>query len=225
MSESLTFESRPLFSLTEESQPSAIISESLTPTVILEPGLTTENVVKAKSKLSCPLCREEVSGMVVVDAAHSFMNTKPSEVDPERQRDWRRMERQRDFGDLLSTHRSAFGEDRAEDIRRVLSTEGGGVGLTLFFHVLVYTSRHSLRRSSLSGGSPARAEVTVRRRLTLFFHVLINPSGHSLKRSSSSGGSLARTEVTVRRISTARLIGKIYDGESRDDDNESSDGV
>nr|GEY31694.1 hypothetical protein [Tanacetum cinerariifolium] len=169
MSESLTSESRPLFSLTEESQPSAIISESLTPTVILEPGLTTENVVKAKSKLSCPLCREEVSGMVVVDAAHSFMNTKSR----------------------------TFGEDRAKDITRVLSTEGGGVGLTLFFHVLVYPSRHSLRRSSLSGGSPARAEVTVRR----------------------------RAEVTVMRISTARLIGKIYDGESRDDENESSDGV
>nr|GEZ99246.1 hypothetical protein [Tanacetum cinerariifolium] len=91
--------------------------------------------------------------------------------------------------DLLSTLRSAFGEDHAEDITRVLSTEGGGVGLTLFFHVLVNPSGHSLRRSSLSGGSPARAEVTVRRR------------------------------------STARLIGEIYDGESIDDDNESSDGV
>nr|GEY31693.1 hypothetical protein [Tanacetum cinerariifolium] len=132
MSESLTSESRPSFSLTEESQPSAIISESLTPTVILEPGMTTENVVKAKSKLSCPLCRGEVNGTVVVDAACSFMNTKsrgcasetcdfsgtyadlrkharnvhpfsrPSEADPERRRDWRRMERQRDFGDLLS---------------------------------------------------------------------------------------------------------------------------
>ncbi|GJW95419.1 pentatricopeptide repeat-containing protein [Tanacetum coccineum] len=219
MSESLTSESRPSYSLTEESQPSATIPESLTPTVILEPSPTTENIVKAKSKLSCPLCRGEVNGTVVVDAARSFMNTKsrscasetcdfsgtyadlrkharnvhpfarPSEADPERQEDWRRMERQRDIGDLLSTLRSAFGEDRAEDITRVLSTEGGGVGLTLFFHVLVYPSGHSSRRSSLSGGSPARAEVTVRRRLR------------------------------------ARLFGESYDDESSDDDNESSDGV
>nr|GFB96761.1 hypothetical protein [Tanacetum cinerariifolium] len=48
---------------------------------------------------------------------------------------------------------------------------------------------------------------------------------HSLRRSSLSGGSPARAEVTVRRRSTARLVGEIYDGESRDDDNESSDGV
>nr|GEY73164.1 hypothetical protein [Tanacetum cinerariifolium] len=153
---------------------------------------------------------------------HPF--ARPSEADPERQRDWRRMERQMDFGDLLSTLRSAFGEDRAEDITRVLSTAGGGVGLTLFMHVLVYPSRQGLRRSSLSGGSPARAEVTVRRRLTLFFHILVYPSGHSL-RSSFSRGSPARVEVTVMRRSTVRLIGEIYDGESRDDDNESSDGV
>nr|GFB85472.1 hypothetical protein [Tanacetum cinerariifolium] len=99
------------------------------------------------------------------------------------------------------------------------------VGLTLFFYVLVYPLGHSLRRSSLSGGSPVRAEVAVRRRLSLFFHVLVNPSGHSLRRSSLSGGSPARAEVTVRRRSTTRLIGEIYDGESRDDDNKSSNGV
>ncbi|GKF34231.1 gypsy type transposase, partial [Tanacetum coccineum] len=71
MSESLTSESRPSYSLTEESQPSATIPESLTPTVILEPSPTTENIVKAKSKLSCPLCRGEVNDTVVVDAARS----------------------------------------------------------------------------------------------------------------------------------------------------------
>lgn len=34
---------------------------------------------------------------------------RPSEADPDRQRDWRRMERQRDIGDLLSGIRSALG--------------------------------------------------------------------------------------------------------------------
>nr|GFA05494.1 hypothetical protein [Tanacetum cinerariifolium] len=138
MSGSLTSKSRPSFSLIEEIQPSAIISESLTPIVITETSLTTENVVKAKSKLLCPLCSREVNGTVVVDAARSFMNTKlrscasetcdfsgtyadlrkharnvhlfarPLEVDPERQRDWRRMERQRDFRDLLSESSSHY---------------------------------------------------------------------------------------------------------------------
>ncbi|XP_031491658.1 uncharacterized protein LOC116258594 [Nymphaea colorata] len=89
-------------------------------------------------KLSCPLCRGEINGWIVVESARRFMNTKtrscaqesctysgtysdlrkharhehplarPSEVDPDRQRDWRRLERQRDLGDVLSTIRSAM---------------------------------------------------------------------------------------------------------------------
>lgn len=36
-------------------------------------------------------------------------SVRPSEADPERQRDWRRMEQQRDIGDLVSTMQSAMG--------------------------------------------------------------------------------------------------------------------
>lgn len=219
MSASLTSESRPSVSLTEESQPSATIPESLSSTVILEPGPTTENLVKAKSKLACPLCRGEINGSVVVDAARLFMNTKsrscasetcdfsgtyadlrkharivhpfarPSEADPERQRDWCRMERQRNLGDLLSTLRSAIGEDRDEDSTSALSIDGDGLGLTVFFHILVVRS-----------------------------------PGFSSRRSSLSGASRDRAQVTVRRRSSTRLWGESYDGESRDEDNESSDG-
>ncbi|GJV29162.1 hypothetical protein Tco_1385610 [Tanacetum coccineum] len=90
-----------------------------------------------------------------------------------------------DIGDLLSTLRSAIGEDRDEDITSALSLDGGGLGL-LIFQILVYRPGKSSRRSSLSGGS------------------------------------LARAQVTGRLRSRTHLFGESYDGESRDDDNESS---
>ncbi|KAI5071858.1 hypothetical protein GOP47_0014109 [Adiantum capillus-veneris] len=88
--------------------------------------------------LLCPLCRGKVNSWLVIDGARKFLNGKsrscsqetctfsgnyeelraharcehptarPSEVDPARQRDWRRMERQRDMGDVLSSIRSAM---------------------------------------------------------------------------------------------------------------------
>ncbi|XP_051224894.1 uncharacterized protein [Lolium perenne] len=89
-------------------------------------------------KLACPLCRGPVSHWTKDYDARKFMNSKaractmeacefkgaysqlrkharedhpairPTEVDPDRQRDWRRMEQQRDMGDLLSMVRSGF---------------------------------------------------------------------------------------------------------------------
>ncbi|KAL3678561.1 hypothetical protein R1sor_021517 [Riccia sorocarpa] len=88
--------------------------------------------------LLCPLCRGKVFGWKVVEAARHQLNRKPrscaqescsfsgtykelreharavhptarpSDIDPARQRDWRRLERQRDLGDVLSTIRSAM---------------------------------------------------------------------------------------------------------------------
>ncbi|XP_008779164.2 uncharacterized protein LOC103698893 [Phoenix dactylifera] len=84
------------------------------------------------TKLSCPLCRGLVTGWTVVEPARRFLNAKirscsmescgftgvygelrkharkehpsvrPSEVDPERQRDWQRLEQQHDLRDLIS---------------------------------------------------------------------------------------------------------------------------
>ncbi|KVI01302.1 uncharacterized protein LOC112500218 isoform X1 [Cynara cardunculus var. scolymus] len=200
---------------TEETPVIITESEPLLPNLIPESSLTSET--EDKSKLVCPLCRGQVNGWVVVEAARIFMNTKsrscasetcdfsgtytdlrkharlvhplvrPSEADPERQRDWRRMERQRDLGDLLSTLQSSIGEDRNEDSTSSLSFDEGG-WLTVFFLIRVFRPGNSSRSGSWSGTSRARAQVTVRRRL--------------------------RT----------RLWGESYDGESRDDDNESSDG-
>lgn len=88
--------------------------------------------------LKCPLCRGRVDGWRVVDAARAHLNHKarscsqesclftgtyeelrvharsehplarPSEVDPERLRDWRRLEHQRNLGDVLSSIRAAM---------------------------------------------------------------------------------------------------------------------
>lgn len=83
--------------------------------------------------LLCPLCRGKVEGWKVIQSAREHLNHKvrscaqeacpflgtyeelrvharrehpfarPSEVDPDRQRDWRRLERRRDLGDVMST--------------------------------------------------------------------------------------------------------------------------
>ncbi|XP_078428039.1 uncharacterized protein LOC144700510 [Wolffia australiana] len=95
--------------------------------------------------LMCPLCRGPVKSWIVVSAARAFMNSKardcslesckfsgaygelrkhartehsaerPSDANPQRQRDWTRMERQRDIGDLLSTIQPLFFDGRNED--------------------------------------------------------------------------------------------------------------
>nr|AVY91641.1 hypothetical protein Shy3280Sca002_102 [Saccharum hybrid cultivar SP80-3280] len=96
-------------------------------------------------QLSCPLCRGPVSDCIKDYDARRYMNTKvrsctmescefrgayqelrkharvehpaarPMEVDPERQRDWRRMEQQRDLGDLMSMLRSGFSSNIEDD--------------------------------------------------------------------------------------------------------------
>lgn len=144
-------------------------------------------------KLVCPLCRGEVKDWVVVEPARHFMNAKsrscssetcnftgsykdlrkharlehpaarPSEADPERQRNWRRLERQRDLGDLLSTLQSSFGEERADD--SILPIDDGS-WLTVFFLIRVFQPGSSPRSSSWSGTSRARAQLSIRRRST-----------------------------------------------------------
>ncbi|KAI5665224.1 hypothetical protein M9H77_24547 [Catharanthus roseus] len=144
-----------------------------------------------KPKLLCPLCRGQINGWIVVDSARRFMNAKsrscacetcdfagtytdlrkharqehplvrPTEADPERQRSWRRLEQQRDLGDLLSTLQSSFSEERSED-STIGFDEGGW--LTVFFLVRILRPGTSSRSNSWSGASRARAQVTIRRR-------------------------------------------------------------
>eukprot|EP01018_Ginkgo_biloba_P031532 Gb_16969 [translate_table: standard] len=97
-----------------------------------------EAPVNGGVELKCPLCRGTVSGWKVVEEARQYLNsktrscsrescsfsgtyeelrkharsdhptTRPSEIDPSRQRAWRHLEHQRDYGDVLSTIRSAM---------------------------------------------------------------------------------------------------------------------
>nr|XP_043628608.1 uncharacterized protein LOC122600032 [Erigeron canadensis] len=221
-------EGQPSAALTDEGQQSATSTDGqpsiplneagvLLPALIPEASLTTLNEDKLKAKLLCPLCRGEVNGWVVVDAARVFMNTKtrscasetcdffgtytdlrkharlvhplvrPSEADPERQRDWRRMERQRDLGDLLSTLQSSMGEERDEDNTSNFSLDEGGL-LTFFFLIRVF-----------------------------------RPGTRSRSRSWSET-SRDRPHMTVGREIRTRLWGENYSEVSRGVDNESSDG-
>lgn len=91
-----------------------------------------------KTSLKCPLCREDVLGQTVVEEARDYLNLKrrictrescsfvgnyrelrrharsvhprvrPAEVDPSRQRAWRRLEHQREHDDIVTAIRSAM---------------------------------------------------------------------------------------------------------------------
>lgn len=201
-----------------------------------------------KPKLLCPLCRGEITGWTVVEPARHFMNAKsrscscetcdftgmytdlrkharlahplvrPSEADPERQRNWRRLERQRDFEDLLSTLRSSFGEERGDN--SLIPIAEGGL-LTVLFLFRVFP-----RSSSWSGSSRVGAQVTIRRRSSRHW------GEESFDRDSGSGSrdddnndaasDLSRARArALRIIRRSRLRGE---ENSRDENNESSDG-
>ncbi|KAL3531136.1 hypothetical protein ACH5RR_010458 [Cinchona calisaya] len=97
----------------------------------------TENSSESMSNLRCPLCRGRVLGWKVVEEARRYLNLKhrscsgescsflgnyrelrrharrvhptarPADVDPSRQRAWRRLEGQREYDDIVSAIRSA----------------------------------------------------------------------------------------------------------------------
>ncbi|KAI4344093.1 hypothetical protein L6164_011363 [Bauhinia variegata] len=173
-------------------------------------------------KLVCPLCRGQIKEWKVVEAARRFMNDKPrscssetcnfsgkytdlrkharlehplvrpSEVDPERQRNWRRLERQRDLGDLLSTLQSSFEENRADE--GFLPIDDGGL-LAVFFLIL--------QPASVSRGSPgARLQMRIRRRSARFWGEnegeSASPSRDDDNESSDGGSGTWRRRVRRR---------------------------
>ncbi|GJR84389.1 putative transcription factor C2H2 family protein [Tanacetum coccineum] len=155
----------------------------------------------SKSSLKCPLCRGSVSGYEVVEEARQYLNLKhrscsqesctfsgtyrelrcharrahptarPSDVDPTRERAWRRLEHQREYGDIVSAIRSAmpgavmFGDyaiDNPENRERGLG-EGSNNGhwLTALFFFQMISSMDSPSADRRSG---ARARVPTRGR-------------------------------------------------------------
>ncbi|XP_010254336.1 PREDICTED: uncharacterized protein LOC104595337 [Nelumbo nucifera] len=153
-----------------------------------------------ETKLLCPLCRGKVNGWVVVEAARQFMNVKarscscetcdffgtyadlrkharlehplvrPTEVDPERQRNWRRLEQERDLGDVVSTIQSAFGDEMGNEY--VIPFSGR---LIVFLLYRVQNDPSASRSPSAasrirwqSGASRIRAQPRSRRQMTLW---------------------------------------------------------
>lgn len=189
---------------------------------------------QAETKLVCPLCRGHVTGWTVVDSARHFMNAKsrscacetcdfsgpytdlrkharlehpyvrPSEADPERQQNWRRLERQRDLGDLISTLQSSIGEERSDESALSSFDEGGW--LTVFFLIRVFRPGTSSRSSSWSGTSRARAQLTRRRSTRLWGETHERETG-SISRdddneSSDGGSSSWRPRERIRQRPT-----------------------
>ncbi|KAK1428463.1 hypothetical protein QVD17_17298 [Tagetes erecta] len=99
---------------------------------------TDASGLRSNSCLKCPLCRGKVAGWEVVEEVRKYLNLKsrscsrescsfsgsyrelrrharrthptarPSDVDPTRERAWRRLEHQREYGDIVSAIRSAM---------------------------------------------------------------------------------------------------------------------
>jgi hypothetical protein len=181
---------------------------------------------ETKSKLVCPLCRGHIKEWKVVEGARHFMNEKsrscscescnftgtytdlrkharvehpterPSAVDPERQRNWRRLERQRDLGDLLSTLQNSFGENRVDDGLGLAPIDDGGL-LAVFFLIL--------QPSSVSRGTTGtRLQMRIRRPSRLWGENYEAESGSAARddttNESSDGGSDNRRRRVRRRV-------------------------
>lgn len=201
-----------------------------------EEGTPTSCENRSPAKLFCPLCRGQIKEWIVVEPARCFMNAKarscscetcnftgcytdlrkharlehplvrPSEADPERQRNWRRLERQRDLGDLISTLQSSMGEDRVDD--SILPIDDGG-WLTVFFLIRVFRpSSSSSRSSSWSGGSRTRAQLRIRRRSSRLWgenyeeETTGSSSREEENESSDDGSESWRRRDRIRRRTT-----------------------
>lgn len=214
----------------EASEPTVTV----VPEEITAVGSPTSCEHQTPPKLVCPLCRGEIKEWIVVDDARRFMNAKsrscscetcnfsgtytdlrkharlehpqvrPSEADPERARNWRRLERQRDLGDLLSTLQSSMGDDRADE--SILPIDDGG-WLTVFFLIRVFRPGSASRSSSWSGTSRTRAQLSIRRRSTRLWGESYDEETGSSSReedneSSDDGSGPRRRSERLRQRTT-----------------------
>ncbi|XP_010241148.1 PREDICTED: uncharacterized protein LOC104585843 [Nelumbo nucifera] len=143
-----------------------------------------ESISNPSLNLKCPLCRGTVSGWKIVKEARQYLDlkqrscsreacsfvgnyrelrrharrvhptTRPSVIDPSRQRAWRHLEHQREYGDIVSAIRSAIpgaivvgdyvienGDGGISIDRESSSGEGGNsIWLTRFFLLQMITS-------------------------------------------------------------------------------------
>lgn len=195
---------------------------------LLEKNVDDQGQLKL-SKLSCLLCRGEVTGWTVVETARKYMNSKvrncstescgftgsykelrkharkdhpsvrPSEADPERQRDWRRMEQRRDLADLFSSMQSAMSGD-----------DGVFEGFVEDDEQLGMRSSSIVRFSSMAF-------------LIIFRFGSTGAMGRRSTSARSSRGLSSRVSSRSRRGNGGSLWGETYNGPQPDDMDTSSD--
>lgn len=157
------------------------------------------NIPEERSSLRCPLCRGSILGYEVVGEARNYLDSKirscshescsftgsygqlrkharrihpsarPTNVDPSRERAWRRLQNQRAYGDIMSALRTATPdsvvvgdyviEENAEDELGDMSDNAAAMWTTLFFfHMLGSTNGVTAERRYVrsSRGSSTR---------------------------------------------------------------------
>ncbi|CAN6707001.1 unnamed protein product [Malus baccata var. baccata] len=156
------------------------------------PGQSSPCGSQLDLKPVCPLCRGEIYGYVVVEAARHFMNAKvrncssetcdfsgtyselrkharsehpsvrPSEVDPNRHSDWVRLERERDLEDVLSLVQQGPGDELLDDSSGDLNSWMSTVFAAMFRSLEVMLVTRLM--DSSSGSSSGREQQTHNRR-------------------------------------------------------------
>lgn len=199
-----------------------------------------------KSKLVCPLCRGHINGWTVVESARRYMNAKPrscasetceftatyselrkharsvhplvrpTDADPERQRNWRRLERQRDLGDLLSTLQSSIGEERADE--STLAVDEGGGWLTVFF--LVRFVRPGTSTSGRSRTTRARAQVALRRSPRRLWGETYDSGEAHPRYNHEDGNGSSETGQRIQRRSVRRRLNNPENQNQNQNENE-----
>ncbi|KAL7162356.1 hypothetical protein ACSBR2_042773 [Camellia fascicularis] len=161
-------------------------------------------------KLSCPLCRGQINGCIVIKPARSFMNSKPrscsletcdfsgtyselrkharlehpfvrpSEADPRRQSDWMSLEHERDLQDIIG----ASGLVSAEEWNRWMSLDGAIDELILASSQLEYAEAWndwmSLDEAIDDLLNTLQPEVEDQQYNTLHMEIEINPSFYEI---------------------------------------------
>lgn len=212
-------------------------------------------------KLSCPLCRGGVTGWKVVEVARRYMNSKvrncskescgftgcygelrkharkehpsvrPSDADPERQRDWRRMEQRRDLGDLFSTMQSAMGGEDGrlggfiEDDEELGMRSIFRISSMAVFFIFSFTSSGGGgrgRTSARSSRTPSRVPSRSRRsgRTLLWGETLSEPQADDVV---VSGGNVADEDDDIDIVNDEGDDERCDDDDGGEDDDDDYD--
>ncbi|KAM7267920.1 hypothetical protein ACFE04_010086 [Oxalis oulophora] len=198
---------------------------------------------QVKSKMVCPLCRGDIMKWTIVEPARRFMDAKPrscscetctftgtykdlrtharvdhptvrpSVADPERERNWRRMERERDFEDLLTTIQSSFGVEEMSG-EEILPIGDGHLLTVLLFIQVIHPGGSSSNPLRLVRARRTRPATSIRLRSTRLWgetHDVENGSVSSSREENNNDESDGGSAPPARRR-------RVYRPSTPDDD-------